>query len=259
MTARHPGNHSDLPGSPERGDERKTCAEWEAALVEAARVPARSGSERAPSAAFEEALEHAETCPTCAERLAAERALSADLNLLAEADSFVQPSPGCEAVLLAAFRSERGREVRARRWIFAVAGTLAACLVILLGAALLISRDSGSLARGVFSRLPQLGRNPAAPAAAIEVLPGVSAAEMEDEDDEEVTDFYAFYPGADLSSVESGALVRVRVPSSELEAFGFEVLQGREEEWVNADLLVAEDGSPQAIRFVLPTTQDTKD
>ena len=73
-----------------------------------------------------------------------------------------------------------------------------------------------------------------------------------------MTDFVAYYPGADLSSLDSGALVRVRVPSSALGSFGLQVAQDSDEEWVSADLLVAEDGSPQAIRFVRPVSQSSR-
>jgi hypothetical protein len=188
--------------------------------------------------------------------------VSADLGLLAAEDSVLRPSESCEAVLLAAFRSERGGEVRARRWIFALAGTLAASVLILLGAALLVSRDSGSLARAVLSKLPWMGARQnvsgALSGSGVHIVAEDGFSASAGEGDEEVTDFYAFYPGADLSSVDSGALVRVRVPSSELGAFGLQVAQGEEDEWVNADLLVAEDGSPQAIRFVLPGPQESR-
>ncbi|HXZ19925.1 MAG TPA: hypothetical protein VEG63_08240, partial [Candidatus Acidoferrales bacterium] len=98
--------------------------------------------------------------------------------------------------------------------------------------------------------------------------PSVSSLDAADDSDlnaedaagqqEEVTDFVAFYPGADVGSLDSGALVRVRMPSSALESFGLPVAQGSEDDWVTADLLVGQDGSPQAIRFVRPVGQASR-
>src|SRR5208282_1551774 len=242
------------------------CRDCELLLMEAARAGGRSprslGADAPPSADLDAALDHAASCPACSERLIEDRSLLSGLRLLAAAGASSEPSPGTGATLLAAYRAERGREVHTRRWIFAVSGAMAASLVVLLGAALLLSRDSSTLVRSLYSRFsPLAAHNRAAsslsPSGAHLEASGDAAAEEDpcdadtaSPDQEEVTDFVAFYPGADFASLDSGALVRVRVPSSALGAFGLELAQGSEEEWVNADLLVAEDGSPQAIRFV---------
>ena len=265
MTPHRPSNHFDPSGEDGRTHEPMACPQWAGILVEAVRGNASRGASRMAPAEWTAALEHAASCPFCSERLAAERAVSEELRLLADAESGRLLSPGCEATLLAAFRGERGSEVRARRWIFALSGSLAAAFLILLGAALLVSRDSGSLVRAVLAKLPEIGArrhvSGAAAGSGLEagLRPGAEATDAANEDEEEVTDFYAFYPGADPASVDAGALVRVRVPSSELEAFGLPVAQGREDEWVNADVLVAEDGSPQAIRFVLSAPRESRD
>jgi hypothetical protein len=197
------------------------------------------------------ALEHAAGCSSCGERLAEERSLHEELRSLAATDSGRAPSAGCEATLMAAYRTERGREVHTRRWIFAVSGAMAASFAVLLGAALMLSSESTKLVRTMTSRF---GSMSASNRPASLQAPSVGAADESSENDagqqEEVTDFVAFYPGADVGSLDSGALVRVRVPSSALGAFGLPVAQGSEEQWVTADLLVDEDGSPQAIRFV---------
>jgi hypothetical protein len=218
------------------------CRECERLLVEVARQS--GGTEGRRDAGATAALEHAASCPSCAERLADERALTAELGELAAVESRREPSAGAEATLMAAYRTERGREVRSRRWIFAVSGAMAASLVVLLGAALLLSRESTVLVRTMTSRI-------APPAARPE-------ASAEGTGQEEVTDFVAFYPGADVGTLDSGALVRVRVPSSELGSFGLPVAVGGDEEWVSADLLVDEDGAPQAIRFVRPVAKASR-
>jgi len=111
---------------------------------------------------------------------------------------------------------------------------------------------------------PLSARKGTAPSA---LVPSIASGEEADEGEltaedvagqEEVTDFVAFYPGADVGSLDSGALVRVRMPSSALGSFGLPVAQGSEDQWVNADLLVGEDGSPQAIRFVRPVAPPSR-
>ena len=226
------------------------CRESEPLLVEAA----RGNLNRAD---VQSALEHAADCSACLDRLAEERAVSAHLRALA-AEPAPGPSAGCEATLMAAYRMERTREVRTRRWIFAVSGAMAASLAVLLGAALMLSSESSWLVRSMSSRLGPLSAQHAATApgtsqvASSQTPAGSVAGESGQED---VTEFMAFYPGADVNAADGGALVRVRVPSSELTAFGLPVGTGAEDQWVSADLLVGEDGSPQAIRFVRTTPQ----
>lgn len=241
------------------------CRECEPLLMEAAREPERESGERDAAARSElnAALQHAATCASCAERLMDERAVTAELRRLAAVDPASGPSAGCEATLMAAYRTERGREVHTRRWIFAVSGAMAASLVVLLGAALVLSSESSLLVRSMTSRFAPLAAHPEASGRmASAQAPSDAAGEAAEEgaatQPEEVTEFMAFYPGADLSALDSGALVRVRVPSSALGSFGLPVGQGSEDQWVSADLLVGEDGSPQAIRFVRPVPQASR-
>jgi len=220
------------------------CRECEPLLVDAART-------RGSSAEFQSALDHAASCAQCAERLAEARAVSAELRLLA-AEPAAGPSAGCEATLMAAYRVESTREVRTRRWIFAVSGAMAASLIVLLGTALLLSSESSWLVRSMISRISPLAaqHNPDDSGAARTAPSPASSGAAALNGQEEVTEFMAFYPGADVNTLDGGALVRVRVPTSELSSFGLSVGPGAEDQWVSADLLVGEDGSPQAIRFV---------
>ena len=234
------------------------CRECETLLVEAARsrlVGTGTGGTDVTAA-----LEHAAACPSCAERLADERSLQAELRGLAAAESQRIPTPGCEAILMAAYRTERGREVHTRRWMFAVSGAMAASLFVLLGAALVLSSESSQLVKAMSSRFGSLSAgNRGASAQQPSMLPDNVSDGSASADQEEVSDFVAFYPGADVSSLDSGALVRVRMPSSALGAFGLPVAQGSDDQWVSADLLVDEDGSPQAIRLVRPVPQSSRD
>ncbi len=245
------------------------CRDYEALLVESARQSPDAKGATEPRWELKAALEHAAQCASCAERLADERVLQTDLRALAGVEARREPSPGCEATLMAAYRTERGREVHTRRWIFALSGAMAASFVILLGSALMLSSESSKLVRSMSARFGSLAAHRSATAAGAGARAGsVASDETAGESDlyadaatgqqEEVTDFMAFYPGADVGSLDSGALVRVRIPSSALGSFGLPVAQGSEEQWVSADLLVGEDGSPQAIRFVRPAGQASR-
>ncbi len=235
------------------------CRDYEALLVEVARQGPETKGAMEPRWELKAALEHVAECASCAERLADERAIQTELRALAVAEARREPSVGCEATLMAAYRTERGREVHARRWIFALSGAMAASFLVLLGSALMLSRESSKLVESMSSRLGSLAAHRGSSSS---VAPADAADESEftaeGAGQEEVTDFMAFYPGADLGSLDSGALVRVRIPSSALGSFGLPVAQGSDDQWVSADLLVGEDGSPQAIRFVRPAAQASR-
>ena len=63
------------------------------------------------------------------------------------------------------------------------------------------------------------------------------------------TDFLPLVYGDDLSSYEGGQLIRVRLPSEALAYFGLPA-HGFSGERVPADVLLAEDGTARAVRFV---------
>jgi hypothetical protein len=64
------------------------------------------------------------------------------------------------------------------------------------------------------------------------------------------TDFIPLTYGADLSSMDSGRVVRVELPRTALTRFGLPMNAERAGEPVKADVLIGEDGLAQAIRFV---------
>jgi hypothetical protein len=55
--------------------------------------------------------------------------------------------------------------------------------------------------------------------------------------------------GALSQEVDDSAIVRVRMARSSLAALGLPVNEEHADEWIQVDLLVASDGSPQAVRF----------
>jgi hypothetical protein len=64
------------------------------------------------------------------------------------------------------------------------------------------------------------------------------------------TDFIALTSAAELSSMESGLLVRVMLPRSSLASFGLPFNQELREKPVAAQVLIGQDGVARAIRFL---------
>jgi hypothetical protein len=67
---------------------------------------------------------------------------------------------------------------------------------------------------------------------------------------EVATDFFPLVQGSASEPLESGQLIRVQMPRSALASFGLPINYERANVPVKADVLLAEDGSARAIRFV---------
>ena len=74
--------------------------------------------------------------------------------------------------------------------------------------------------------------------------------EAEEADEELVTDFFPLYAGQQLVPLERGRLIRTLVPRSLLGTLGLPV----HPDWaifpIKADVVVGEDGTARAVRFV---------
>jgi hypothetical protein len=86
-------------------------------------------------------------------------------------------------------------------------------------------------------------------AASIETPQPVNVAANSTEGDI-ATDFIPLSYGADLSSMDSGRVVRVELPRTALARYGLPMNAERAGEPVKADVLLGEDGLAQAIRFI---------
>ncbi|HYE13588.1 MAG TPA: hypothetical protein VD968_04005, partial [Pyrinomonadaceae bacterium] len=69
-------------------------------------------------------------------------------------------------------------------------------------------------------------------------------------EEEITTDFIPLMQGAQGAGLDSGAVVRVELPRSALASLGLPVNAERAHERVKADVVVGEDGTARAIRFV---------
>ena len=68
--------------------------------------------------------------------------------------------------------------------------------------------------------------------------------------EEVTTDFLPLVDGSNLDPLESGQVVRVKLPRSALMSFGLPMNMERAHEPVKADVLLGEDGVARAVRFV---------
>jgi hypothetical protein len=142
-----------------------------------------------------------------------ERTLAAGLRALAESTRHTGSSPRVKAAVLAGMAGRSRRGTAAGRWF-----TFAAA------AALVLASVSGAwLARNARRPGPMLIH----PAGFVEI-PGASA----------------------LPPIESGAIIRIALPVGALPQYGLAIPVDANGGEVDADLLVAQDGVPRAIRLV---------
>ncbi len=202
------------------------CIEFESVVVAIAR------DEVMDAAALRSGLAHTEACVRCAHRLESERALSEVMAAAVAEDSAREAPPRTGEMLDGAFRERRIAAQRVRRtWRRRVlAGAVAAMLV--LGAVV-------ALRKTMDTRAVRMG-------AALLVEPDDGP--VAETGDEVMTDFIPLV--YDPAPIGHGSLVRVELPRAALSAFGLPVNEDRDEDLVQADLLVDDDGLMRAVRFV---------
>jgi hypothetical protein len=215
----------------------------------------------------ERALAHAESCAGCGALLTDSEALDFALQNLAQQSGGSGPSPRVEAALLREF--QRVKHVGQQRTIYRQLAILSTAAVILL-----------ALGLGVHYRLVSPARNTPPQVASTAVTPGArgpvtsatpaspnsskaaSAANAQSKtasvsppDDNEYAEEFVPVPYADdPAALEGGAIVRVTLPRSALASFGLPIAESDGTDRVAADLVVSQDGTPQAIRLVSQAT-----
>ena len=145
-----------------------------------------------------------------------QRTLAAGLAALSESTRDLTSSNRVEEAVLAAaarVRSERSTQrIGSRRWL-----PLAAALVLSVGGALWGARGSAPGARGVV------------------IHP---------------SGFVTLPSAYGLPDMESASIIRIQVPLSALPAYGLQIAPDAAADSIEAELLVAQDGQPRAIRLV---------
>lgn len=208
-------------------------------------VHAVAGDEELDRATMESALGHAESCASCDALLAEFEMLTSELHSLAAHYDATEAPARIEAELMAAVRHRQepstGRSAK-RMWLLGATGVAAALvLALVLG--------SWSKATGYLSSVEILGHG-AKTGDTGGTLQQAEAPAAADLDDEQSTDSFVPLSGAyDLASLNNAPIVRVTLSGDDLASLGVPVSENDDEQVV-ADLIIANDGTPQAIRVV---------
>jgi len=232
------------------------CEEFEAIGLDAERDATLSEAERAA------AREHASRCSGCAALQDSWQAAGVELRGFAEDTAMAQAPARVEMRLRQEFRTQHVT-LKVRRTAIAAAWGLAAAAV-LVGAVSWRNWHHGRQ-EGTTNHLNSVpaadnssknssvaGANHETPA---EVLKGMqqpsSAGTASSETliaDNELSGF-TFLPGAFASDTDDAAILRVRMQRGALSVLGLPVNEERASEWIQVDLLVGDDGLPQAVRL----------
>ncbi len=211
------------------------CSEFEEVLHDLDRPGTRGLALR------EVALAHAESCIPCAQLMTNVESLDFSLQMIATRDANLQAPPRIEANLLREFRQQKAAFSRSKtRGRMAALGVAAAVLLV-LG----LSLRHGSA--------PGAGRGPEPGKSQVAVTPQnepVEVAENRMPDSQDATGFVSLPYAADPATLEDGAVVRVVLSRSALASLGLPVADVGATEQVPADIVLSEDGAPQAIRLV---------
>jgi predicted anti-sigma-YlaC factor YlaD len=201
----------------------------------------------------ERALAHAESCSDCAAQLTEMESLSFSLRQLAEESAQAQAPARLETLLLQEFRREKSATAsRGVRWQLAAFGIAAA---VLLGLGLSLHRQHLVTPAGVNSGQSSVQTvttapdNSAATKTSATAVDGSTHAAVAD--DAEYATAYMPLPYAyDPSELEGAAVVRVVLPRAALVSYGLPVEGMGVRDQVTADMVISQDGTPQAIRLV---------
>jgi hypothetical protein len=216
------------------------CAEFQNLIQELAR------EEASADALVISALNHAESCRACDALLRAAEKLTASLRSLAAQHDFDVAPPRVEAALLSAFRQRHTPTSRLRHlagWLAASAVGVAAAAVL---AILLSSYRPGASRqspRGPQATPPETD-HPASPRStwADYAINGES-------EEQAAASYIPLNASFDPSWLQGGAIVRVVLSRPALESLGVPVIAGNDGQ-VLADMVVSNDGTPEAIRVV---------
>jgi hypothetical protein len=237
---------------------RMDCAQFQEVLHELDR-PGSEGEELC-----ERALAHAESCSDCATLLLEVESLDFSLRQAATECAEVQAPPRLETLLLQEFRREKSATAsRGVRWQLAAFG-IAAAVLLALGLSLqrqhLVTPAGANSAQSSTPTTAQISTEAPDNLAATKTSAGspdynaqqgVSHAQAAASDDTEYATAYMPLPYAyDPSGLEGGAVVRVVLPRSALVSYGLPVEGMGVRDQVTADMVISQDGTPQAIRLV---------
>jgi hypothetical protein len=236
---------------------RMDCAQFQEVLHELN----RPGTEGATLC--DRALAHAELCGDCAVLLTEVESLDFALREAAAESAELQAPPRLETLLLQEFRREKSATAsRGVRWQLAAFG-MAAAVLLALGITLHRQHSVTPGGMNAMQNSAQVSDSSAAtktgatapdsdaPASVSHPQSIANSAQVARAHDTEYTTAYMPLPYAyDPSELEGGAVVRVVLPRAALVSYGLPVEGMGVADHVTADMVVSQDGTPQAIRLV---------
>jgi hypothetical protein len=185
----------------------------------------------------ERALAHAESCGRCAQLLTETESLDQALRAIATTEGEQKAPAWVESALLREF--ERAKAGAAKSTLGRHVAALGIAAAVLLAAGVSLHR----FAPGAKGTGAGQGTRPNVSAAATTGQSGQSPAES-------ASDFIALPYADDPDGVEGGTVVRVELSGPALASLGMPVSLAGSSGSISADLLVSDDGTPQAIRLV---------
>ncbi len=230
------------------------CEEFGAMGLDAERDATLSEARRAA------AREHACRCSRCAALQDSWQAARVELRAFAEDTAMAQAPARVEMRLRQEFRTQRVT-LKVRR-VAVVAAWVLAAAAALVGAAGWRNWRHSQQEETNLNSLPATNNSPKNSSVAganhetpAEVPNGVqqpgSTRPASSETliaDNEFSGF-TFLPGAFASDTDDAAILRVRMQRGALSALGLPVNEERASEWIQVDLLIGDDGLPQAVRL----------
>lgn len=217
------------------------CSQFEEALDDLD----RAGT---PGLALREAaLTHAEACGRCAQLMTDSEALDFSLRAIAARDANLQAPPRVEAALLEQFRRRKANARLKGPWRLAGLGA-AAVVLVGLGLAVRHLPLGGETAGGVAAEPGVAAVGSSGGSGGVEVP--VEVAENVASDSLDETAFVSLPYATDPGALEGGTVVRVELSRSALASMGMPVADAGSTDRIPADIILSEDGAPQAIRLV---------
>lgn len=190
----------------------------------------------------ESALAHAETCGHCAQLLTEVESLDMAMRAMASRDAAMQTPQAIEAVLVQKFRDAKAASPRRRvtRQIAAFGIAAAAVLAFGIGLHRFAPRSNNGTANVTQTNGPVSASNEGT-----QMTPTATQS-----DSDAMASFIPLPYADDPQGLEGGAVVRVELSGQALVSLGMPVALAGSSGTVSADLLVSNDGTPQAIRLV---------
>ena len=247
------------------------CQDFELIILDMARTQLLDASAR------RQALAHIAQCSSCADKLAEQQTLTVAINVTAKSLRHEAASAQVEQSLRAAFRKQMNAKpvqhsspIRARFRTRPMLAVAAAILLFLVLAGLIRQRQFGEQTQKTAEVKPspiapqKVEPEPVALPTAPErksVLDVASqrrtarkpAQQTASHIKEITTEFIALADENELLPLESGQVLRVKLPASTLISMGLPITAEDVTKPVLADLVVGQDGMARAIRFVQPS------